>query len=283
MSKHASAIKPLLVDERNLSHAWARAFLHVTEHPGKEISPLIISVTGFEDDGAAIEDERVRGALERALSIKGKRSIEDVAFTIFPQRLWKMAQGDRAKLFDMYKNAFPRYQAMNKSANRRGLYFQRLITQGPDQCQGNQLEWILSQFGGRQGVRDSMFQASIFDPARDHVADAQLQFPCLQHVSFQPTEEGLVINAFYATQKLFTKAYGNYLGLAQLGAFMAHEMNKKLIRMNVFVGVEKFDEYPKSDAIFQPLVEAARACCVDEFTAAPVSTKAIASVVETAA
>ncbi|GKT19030.1 hypothetical protein AVHY2522_21000 [Acidovorax sp. SUPP2522] len=71
MSKYASAIKPLLVDERNLSHAWARAFLHVIEHPGKEISPLIISVTGFEDDGAAVEDERVRGALEKALSIKG--------------------------------------------------------------------------------------------------------------------------------------------------------------------------------------------------------------------
>lgn len=279
MSKRSCAIQPLLVDEQNLSHAWARAFLHVIKHPGKEISPLIISVTGFKDDGSAIEDERIRVELENALSIKGKRNIEDVAFTIFPQRLWKMARGDRGNLFDMYKSAFPRYQAMNKSANRRGLYFQRLITQGPDQCEGNQLEWILSQFGGRQGVRDSMFQASIFDPARDHVSDAQLQFPCLQHVSFLPTEEGLVINAFYATQKLFSKAYGNYLGLAQLGAFMAHEMRKKLIRMNVFVGVEKFDEYPKSEAIFQPLVDAARACLVDEFVMdpdAPVSSKEIA-------
>ncbi|WCM95744.1 hypothetical protein M5C96_14790 [Acidovorax sp. GBBC 1281] len=56
--------------------------------------------------------------------IKGKRNIEDVAFTIFPQRLWRMAQGDRKKLFDMYKNVFPRYQAMNKSANRRGAVAQ---------------------------------------------------------------------------------------------------------------------------------------------------------------
>jgi thymidylate synthase len=264
MSKRPSSIKPILVEDRNLSHAWARAFLHVIEHPGKEISPLIISVTGFDDDGVAVEDETIRIALDRALSIKGKRSIEDVAFTIFPQRLWKMAQGNRKRLFDMYRDAFPRYQAMNKSANRRGLYFQRLTTQGPEQCQGNQLEWILSQFGGRHGVRDSMFQASIFDPARDHVSDAQLQFPCLQHVSFQPTEEGLVINAFYATQKLFSKAYGNYLGLAQLGSFMAHEMKKKLVRMNVFVGVEKFDEYAKSEAVFRPLIEAARACLVND-------------------
>jgi hypothetical protein len=39
----------------------------------------------------------------------------------------------------------------------------------------------------------------------------------MQHMSFEPTQEGLVVNAFYATQQLFIKAYGNYLGIAQLG------------------------------------------------------------------
>ncbi len=71
-------------------------------------------------------------------------------------------------------------------------------------------------------------QATTFDPGRDHVADARLIFPCLQQVSFVPTKEGLVVNAFYATQQIFDKAYGNYLGLAQLGAFMAHEMGMPL-------------------------------------------------------
>lgn len=92
-----------------------------------------------------------------------------------------------------------------------------------------------------------MFQASVFDPDRDHVPTAQLQFPCLQHVSFEPTREGLVVNAFYATQQLFVKAYGNYLGIAQLGAFMAHEMEMKLTRMNVIVGVAKFERISKTD------------------------------------
>jgi len=81
---------------------------------------------------------------------------------------------------------------MNPRDNRRGLYFERLTSYGRGPCDGNQLEWILSQFNGRKGVRRSMFQASVFDPERDHVADAQLQFPCLQHVSFEPTKEGLV-------------------------------------------------------------------------------------------
>jgi hypothetical protein len=257
--RHTTEIGPLLVEEPDLSRAWAKAVLHVVEHTGLEISPLILSVTGF-DDGVPAETQAVRSALDALLLAKGMRNVEDVAFTIFPQRLWQVAQGDRARLFKFYRDAFPRYQAMNPRDNRRGLYFERLTGYGRGPCDGNQLEWILSQFNGREGVRRSMFQASVFDPERDHVADAQLQFPCLQHVSFEPTKEGLVINAFYATQQLFVKAYGNYLGIAQLGAFMAQEMKMKLIRMNVIIGVAKFERISKTDPSLAPLLEAARAC-----------------------
>lgn len=261
MTKLSHSIGPLLVDEPDISRAWAKAMLHVIDHAGPEITPLILSVTGFNEKGPIPETSSIRTALDALLLAKAERSVDDVAFTIFPQRLWQVAQGDRAALFRYYKDAFPRYQAMNPRDNRRGLYFERMTSYGRGPCDGNQLEWMLSQFEGRErkGVRRSMFQASVFDPARDHVADAQLQFPCLQHVSFEPTKQGLVINAFYATQQLFVKAYGNYLGIAQLGAFMAHEMKTKLLRMNVVVGVAKFERISKSDADLQPLIAAARA------------------------
>jgi hypothetical protein len=248
------------MDESDLSRAWGKAVLHVLDHPGPEISPLILSVSGFGEDGGVVETPAVRTALDTLLLAKQMRSVEDVAFTIFPQRIWQVAQGDRAALFKYYRDAFPRYQAMNPKDNRRGLYFERLVSYGRGPCDGNQLEWILSQFEGREGVRRSMFQASVFDPERDHVANAQLQFPCMQHVSFEPTKAGLVVNAFYATQQLFVKAYGNYLGIAQLGAFMAHEMKLKMSRMNVIVGVAKFERISKSDQALMPLVAAARAC-----------------------
>src|SRR3546814_3164729 len=60
-------------------------------------------------------------ALDALLSKKKKRDVEDVAYTIFPQRLWTMAQGDRAKLFEFYKMAFPFYRAQNPKANGKGL------------------------------------------------------------------------------------------------------------------------------------------------------------------
>lgn len=250
---------PLLVAETSLSTAWAKAVMHVVDHAGREISPLILSVTGFDEEGLPYEDKEVRAALDRLLAANKMLTVEDVAFTIFPQRIWKIARGDRAKLFALYRDAFPRYQAMNKGANRRGLYFERLTSYGRGPCDGNQLEWILSQFSARGGVRRSMFQASVFDPQRDHVADAQLQFPCLQHVSFEPTPSGLVANAFYATQQLFVKAYGNYLGIAHLAAFMAREMNMRVARVNVFVGVAKFERISKDDADLSPLIAAAKA------------------------
>lgn len=258
MIKLPHSIGPLLVDEQNISRAWARAVLHVIDHAGPEISPLILSVNGFDERGGVPETPAIRAALDKLHLVKRMRSVDDVAFTIFPQRLWQIAQGDRAVLFRYYKDAFPRYQAMNPRDNRRGLYFERMTGYGRGPCEGNQLEWILSQYEGREGVRRSMFQASVFDPGRDHVADAQLQFPCLQHVSFEPTKQGLVINAFYATQQLFVKAYGNYLGIAQLGAFMAHEMKIKLLKMNVVVGVAKFERISKSDADLQPLIAVCR-------------------------
>ena len=78
-------------------------------------------------------------------------------------------------------------------------------------------------------------------------------------MSFVPSPAGLVVNAFYATQQVFNKAYGNYLGLAQLGAFMAHEMKIPLARVNIMAGIEKLDKIGKTNSALVPLVAAARA------------------------
>lgn len=256
-SKTSVAPEPLVISDNNLSRAWSRALLCVLDGAGTEISPLVLSVTGFDDKGEACEDLAVRQALDNLLRLKNRLVVEDVAFTIFPQRLWELSRNDRDRFFALYRATFPRYQAMNKQANRRGHYFERMVMYGRGPCDGNQLEWILSQFHARVGVRRSMLQASTFDPGRDHVASAQLGFPCLQQVSFEPTDKGLVVNAFYATQQIFDKAYGNYLGLAQLGAFMSREMDMRLVRLNVMVGVAKLERITKSDSELAPLVAAA--------------------------
>lgn len=247
MSSAHTSPKPLLVEEPGVSRAWARTMLHVLDGSGTEISPLVVSITGL-DNGDVKEDDTLRANLDARLAERGGFAVETVAWTIFPQRLWRFVKEDRARFFRLYPRVFAHAQAMNRVANRRGLYFERLTTQGPDSHGGNQLEYIIDAFLKRSGVRRSMFQASVFDPRRDHVRDAQLRFPCLQHVSFVPVGARLVTNAFYATQQIFDKAYGNYLGLARLGAFMASQMNLTLDRLNLFVGVAKLERISKTEA-----------------------------------
>lgn len=267
-SRAAEAAQPLVICETNLSLAWSKVLLYVVTSPGTEIAPLVLSLSGFAANNVIPENDLLREALDALLRRKGFLTIDDVAWTIFPQSLWRMSGSDRSKLYGLYRSTFPRWRCMNKKKNGRGLYFERLIQYGRGPCDGNQLEWILSQYASRSGVRRSMLQATTFDPERDHIATAQLGFPCLQHVSFEPTNSGLVMNAFYATQQIFDKAYGNYLGLAHLGAFMAHEMGLNLARMNVMVGVAKLERINKTDIHFRELVATAQEIAVCNCTSA---------------
>lgn len=247
MTNNRAQFGPLYIEDDDLSMAWGRAVRHVCEHKGREISPLIVSITGFDASGIVKETPEIRQALDDLLETEGEQSVEKVAFTIFPERYWVMAQGDRKKLFDFYRKAFPRFKRMEPRKNAHGLYFERLTMFDGVPNDGNQLETILSRYETRGGKMQRMqLQASTFDPVRDHSGTAIQGFPCLQHVTFVPSAGVLVVNAFYATQQLFVRAYGNFLGLARLGAFMAHEMGLEMVRLNVFVGIEKLEGVAKT-------------------------------------
>jgi len=253
----------------NLSLAWAAAFLQVRRHSHKEVCPLLVRITGFDADSKVIEDNNIRRAADACLEDLKEQSNETVANTIFPQSIYEYAD-DRHELYVLYQETMPQRKALARSKNGRGLYFERLIDYGSGP--GNQLEFIIERYNKKSSVRRSMLQASlanpsedeevceddgedrspaaIFDPGRDHTVVAQLGFPCLQHVSFVPNnkDKTLSMNAFYATQQIIPKAYGNFLGLSRLGRFMAKEMNLRLAALNCFIGIEKQPKETKFSA-----------------------------------
>jgi hypothetical protein len=53
------------------------------------------------------------------------------------------------------------------------------------------------------------------------------------------------ISAYYPTQHIFDRGYGNYLGLCQLGAVIAHETGLKFARFNCYVGRPEFGNVSK--------------------------------------
>jgi hypothetical protein len=64
-----------------------------------------------------------------------------------------------------------------------------------------------------------------------------------------------MLNGFYATQQLFEKGYGNYLGLARLGLFVGGQVGLSFIRVTCFIGVEKMESKPPRGRHLDDLVE----------------------------
>lgn len=225
------------VEEDNLSVAWLRALRLATLRGRKEVAPLVVAVTRFNESGGFQEDATIRAALEAVLANEGKQNVHTVANTIFPTSLWNPTK-PRQLLFDRFQRILGRVR--RHRGNSRGTYFERMIT-GGSAGQENQLEFIIDTFLARTSVRRSVLQVGVFDPARDHSRAALLGFPCLQHVTFAPADEGLMVNAFYAMHYLVERAYGNYVGLCRLGQFVAHELGLPLVRMTCFAGIATCD------------------------------------------
>jgi hypothetical protein len=226
----------------NLSVAWAKVVLELCKPGVTRIAPLTLTIVGFDENGQPKEVPEIREGVDEFLKSQGKRDTENIAWTIFPQRYLQIAGGNREAFFELFIESFQRVQKFNARNNKRGSYFQRLVDLNGDGLGPNQIKWMLDEYDAHpKARRTSKFQATTFDPRRDYSSAGQLEFPCLQQVSFCIEDGSLQMNAFYATQQIARKGYGNYLGLSRLGAFMAEEMKLKLSQLNVFVGVAKMD------------------------------------------
>jgi thymidylate synthase len=233
---------PVTLTADNLSVAWGLVLNELAKPGVRRLAPLTLSITGFDEAGVAQEIPEMRAAVDRFLTVQGKRDTENVAWTIFPQQEWTIAGGDRNEFFDIYIESYQRVQAFNPRNNKRGSYFQRLVDLNGGGKGPNQLKWLLDEYDQHPNSRRaSKFQATTFDPARDHSSTSLLEFPCLQQVSFTFDDGALQMNAFYATQQIARKAYGNYLGLARLGAFVANQMKLRFEQLNIFIGIAQMD------------------------------------------
>ncbi len=264
LAPNKDAPVPILIEASTLDEAFAKLLIQVIDNSGAVITPLTFSVGAENADEMLSGKGGIKDALDNSYAITNQtrpkqshaHSIDTVAFTIFPKRYYDISES-ADDFFDLYKRAYPKLKARN-TANRRGLYFERLTMYGSDvKCEGNQLKWFIESYRSRNGVRKSMYQAAIFDPVRDHSNTARLPFPCLHSLSFLPNGDSLALNAFYPTQQIYRKAYGNYLGLINLGQFMAEQMGLRFCRLNVMVGKAEL-ETAKTGEI-AGVVEACRA------------------------
>ena len=227
------------ITEQSLSRAWLRAITLANASPRKEVSTLIVNLENLAG-GAPVEDGSIRSKLDEALESNGNFSVATVANTIFPTSLRRSDEA-RQRLFDRYLRVWPRINSIRQ--NRRGTYVQRLIAYPqPGAGAFNQLDFVISAYRGGT-KRRSALQCAILAPSVDLNATPFQGFPCMQQVAFLPEgDNGLRISALYPMHYLWARAYGNYLGLVNLGRFMAVEMGLELTALTCVALVAKLDE-----------------------------------------
>jgi hypothetical protein len=232
---------PFVIENKNLSETWIAALSKIVNSAGSEITPLVVTITDFT------ETPYLRRVLDEDLARHQLPSIETVSETIFPQSLYEYVAYDKARLYAKYTNNLPRIKSID-SSNANGTYFERMII-FDENDPVNQLDNIISSINDSNIKRRSKLQAGIFDARKDHSNKPFQSFPCLQHVTFYKSESGgLVLNGFYAIQYLYRRAYGNWLGLINVGKFVARETGLELSRVNCFIGVEHLDHLKKQEA-----------------------------------
>jgi hypothetical protein len=219
-----------------LTDCWVRAIRALLTPGVSAISGLLVVTTEFDDEGLPVEDSESRILIDRFLKATfDGQGVETVASTLFPHSFWQPGV-PRGRLFNRYKSIFPKLKKYR--GNRRGLYFERMTAFDPKvPYEGNQLEFILDSYA--KGLRrSSAFQIVLTDPRRDMIPTPRLGFPCLQQIAVNPSEsEGTVeVVGFYPTQYVVERGYGNYLGLARLGRFLAHEMKLRLSSVTCVTG-----------------------------------------------
>ncbi len=262
----------VVVSSGNLSIAWAQAFLRLYAAPYGELPhPLILSITDFDKSGQVVEIASIRAALNefiatyRRTTSLGFQPVSATASTLFPHMCWSPQLATSADaLFGHYiERVYPRLKSRCK-LNSRGTYFLRMIQsqgQRPDGSRVNQLadilKWWRRDSANGKRTRRSGMQVGIYDPPTDHNGSGQAGFPCLQQVSFGWSKGGLTVSAYYPTEWISERGYGNYLGLCNLGTFMAHEMRIKLYRVNIMVALPELGQLGKGE--LKPLADSLRA------------------------
>ncbi|GGN51726.1 thymidylate synthase [Actinoplanes campanulatus] len=240
------------VQAPDVSTAWIRACRALLENRSHRAFHTVVRIVDPQRD-----DPRVRAELDRILTAKGMQPVSTVANTIFPAALAAKA-ATHEELVERYKGLYPALKRLH-NGNRLGTYFQRLIDfPGKDESV-DQLAGIIRQLllQGRTNPKSACYEANLVDPATDDVEpystsapirvpgrdNGIMQFPCLSHCSFQLDNRTrqLHLTALYRSHYMVEKAYGNYLGLGDLLAYVARQSDLKPGMLTVIAGYAQLD------------------------------------------
>jgi thymidylate synthase len=203
------------VEARSVSEAWLAGLAAVLDDADQHVNHLLIRAT---EPLPEVSD--IRSACDALLADLGLQSVDTVRNTIFPYET-ALDVPDPEELTAEYLEMYP---ALKRLGSERGTYFGRVVAYPrADGTTGNQLVATVSKLkAARAGTRwTSTYEVNIYNEQKD--TKLTRSFPCMSHLAFHLDEERLDCLATYRSHDLIDKAYGNYLGLAQLQKYLAEQ------------------------------------------------------------
>jgi thymidylate synthase len=168
--------------------------------------------------------------------------IETTRNTIFPLA-WARRNPDPAKLAKYYREQYTRDGLLAFKNNERGTYFGRIVAypRGEDEAPADQLSETVRKLrdeiaGGRP--KSSRYEINIYSERED---TSPMSFPCLAHLSVHLHERRVHLQAVYRNEYLVGRAYGNYLGLAELQRYIARAAGVAVGELMVTIGHAELD------------------------------------------
>lgn len=242
---------PVITTSASLSEGWAKTVRALLGCPERKSFHTVTTMTD-----PTREDPALRAGLDRLLAAHNKPPVVEVANTVFPAAM-AATSTDAEHLGRRYRAIYPRLRKLD-SDNASGTYFGRLVQYPSAGEPVDQLAEVVKRMRlqrghrepGHGGVMSAAYEATVHEPG-DAVAYLATQvpgtdhqyrgFPCLTGLSFQLIDDQVHLLAQYRYEFLFTKGYGNYLGLAQMMSFVASQVEVTPGRLTVVTGRAHLD------------------------------------------
>lgn len=226
------------VEASTLSEGWLGAAAVLRRAPGMKAVHLMVRIA----DPCAEVDE-IRAAAAALIEAEGKKApIETVRTTIFPAR-WAERHPTPEDLALHYRENYSELRGF--AQNQHGTYFGRIVayprdgeeTDLADQLNETVQKLIEEQVNGTN--KSSRFEINVYSERHD--GRRPWGFPCLAHLSVHMHEGALHMQAVYRNEFIVQRGYGNFLGVAELQAFIARSVGLDVGELFVTIGHGEFD------------------------------------------
>jgi len=208
----------------SFSIAWLDAVRGVHATSSRKAVHLLLRIANPAAEDLVIRD-KAQGLIDdwnTSHPAHPKYDIETTRNTIFPAS-WAARNPEPSDLAEYYRSRYSRLRS-HDSSNKYGTYFGRLVAyprESKHDDTADQLTTLVAKLRQElrgQGPKSSRYEVNIFSERYD---TNTMSFPCLAHLSFHLCDGRLHQQAVYRNEYLVGRAYGNYLGLAQLQCYIA--------------------------------------------------------------